>query len=159
MSFDRKNGSVYFAVVAQILMSANTILKIFESKEVYKEYSNASRDAFVEFSKFNIADAWKRVFDEDIKSNPMPLKEKELDAWRFLDTTVAFYQKSLENLPVVEREKPLSHSQQIQLYRYGVVMKFVHKILPENSYRKKIVKAMLKPLFRLIQRAGVSTKM
>ena len=24
MSFDRKNGSVYFAVVAQILMSANT---------------------------------------------------------------------------------------------------------------------------------------
>ena len=147
-----KNNSGVLSVTQHDVNSAiNAILKIFESKEVYKEYSNASRDAFVEFSKFNIADAWKRVFDEDIKSNPMPLKEKELDAWRFLDTTVAFYQKSLENLPVVEREKPLSHSQQIQLYRYGVVMKFVHKILPENSYRKKIVKAMLKPLFMLMK--------
>ena len=147
-----KNNSGVLSVTQHDVNSAiNAILKIFESKEVYKEYSNASRDAFVEFSKFDIADAWKKVFNEDIKNSPTPLKEKELDAWRFLDTTIAFYQKSLENLPVVEREKPLSHSQQIQLYRYGVVMKFVHKILPENSYRKKIVKAMLKPLFMLMK--------
>ena len=77
------------------------------------------------------------------------MEEKEQDAWRFLDTTMAFYQESLKRLPVIE--KPLSHSQQIQLYRYGVLLNFVHKILPQNSNRKKIVKAMLKPLFRLIK--------
>ena len=147
-----KNNSGVLSVTLHDVNSAiNAILKIFESKDGYEEYSNASRNAFVKFSQFDIADAWKKVFNEDIKNSPTPLKEKELDAWRFLDTTIALYQKSLENLPVVEREKPLSHSQQIQLYRYGVVMKVVHKILPENSYRKKVVKAMLKPLFMLMK--------
>lgn len=147
-----KNNSGVLSVTQHDVPAAiNAILKIFESKEAYTEYPKASRDAFVEFSKIDIADAWKKVFDEDIKSSPISLNEKQLDAWRFLDSTIAFYQKSIENLPVVEREKPLSYSQQIQLYRYGVLMKFVHKILPENSYRKKIVKAMLKPLFRLMK--------
>ena len=147
-----KNNSGVLSVTQHNIPAAITaILKIFESKDVYEEYSKASRAAFIEFSKFDIADAWKKVFDEDIKRSPVPLKEKELDAWRFLDKTVVFYQKSLENLPVVEREKPLSYGQQIQLHRYSVMMKFVHKILPENSYRKKIVKTMLKPLFRLMK--------
>lgn len=152
-----KNNSGVLSVNQHDVISAvNAILRIFESKEVYENYSKASRESFARFSQFDIEGAWKKIIEEDIKKRPAPLKEKEQDAWRFLDTTMAFYQESLKRLPVIE--KPLSRSQQIQLYRYGVLLNFVHKILPENSYRKKIVKAMLKPLFRLIQRAGVSTK-
>ena len=145
-----KNNSGVLSVNQHDVTSAvNAILRIFESKEVYENYSKASRDSFVRFSQFDIEGAWKKVIEEDIKKGPTPLKEKELDAWRFLDSTMAFYQESLKRLPVIE--KPLSHSQQIQLYRYGVVLNFVHKILPPNSRRKKIVKAMFKPLFRLIK--------
>ena len=43
MSFDRKNGSVYFAVVAQILMSANSVweknenaLRFYKKKGLYE---------------------------------------------------------------------------------------------------------------------------
>ena len=145
-----KNNSGVLSVNQHDVTSAvNAILRIFESKEVYENYSKASRDSFVRFSQFDIESAWKKVIEEDIKKGLTPLKEKELDAWRFLDSTMAFYQESLKRLPVIE--KPLSHSQQIQLYRYGVVLNFVHKILPPNSRRKKIVKAMFKPLFRLIK--------
>ena len=145
-----KNNSGVLSVNQHDVTSAiNAILRIFESKEVYENYSKASRDAFVRFSQFDTERAWKRVIEEDIKKGPAPLKDQEQDAWRFLDTTMAFYQESLKRLPVIE--KPLSHSQQIQLYRYGVVLNFVHKILPPNSHRKKIVKTMLKPLFRLIK--------
>lgn len=145
-----KNNSGALSVNQHDVTSAiNAILQIFESKEVYENYSKASREAFVKFSQFDIEGAWEKVIEEDIKKGATPLKEKEQDAWRFLDTTMAFYQESLKRLPVIE--KPLSHSQQIQLYRYGVLLNFVHKILPQNSNRKKIVKAMLKPLFRLIK--------
>ena len=78
-------------------------MRIFESKEVYENYSKASRDAFVRFSQFDTERAWKRVIEEDIKKGPAPLKDQEQDAWRFLDTTMAFYQESLKRLPVIEK--------------------------------------------------------
>ena len=42
MSFDRKNGSVYFAVVAQILMSANKDL-VFLNLNTIKTKEKAHR--------------------------------------------------------------------------------------------------------------------
>ena len=131
--------------------AVDEIVRVLSSDREYDKYSTASLCAFNKFVQFNWIEAWEDVLTLALSSRSDQINEKK-DIWEFLDTSFAFYQESTNNLPVRWMEdSKITDAERIRLYRYERILNFIHKFLPENSYRKKIVKAILRPVFCMIK--------
>ena len=148
----KNNRGVLSVKQHDIPAAIDAIVEVLSSEDLYRKYAEGSYKAFQQFTQFDCEGAWKNVFNTVIEPKINLAVEANKASWEFLESTFHFYQEIIKNSPIVVQEKNvLTESQRIRLYRYGVLLRFIHKFLPENSIRKKMAKTLFKPLFNLIK--------